>query len=608
MNTQELETIFKLLIKHSSTCSAIFDLKGNILRCNDAYEHLVGYTFKELINNAATVYESESCMMREYRFMDDLLSGQRSDIKYQSTRLTKDKRVIPVEVTAMLFTDEEGKPEFALKRIEDISGKLQSEQITMNQIFYLRTILDEIPLSFYFKDTKGRFLLNSMEHAQFLGATNPNAMRGKTDFDFFAEVHAKKAFDDEQIVIRTGKSLNIVEKVTSKDGSIRWAQTIKSVFKDPNGEVMGTYGITRDITDLKLAEKALQEANDALQQKNKQLEDTIEELTRTQNRLVFAEKMAALGSLIGGIAHEINTPLGAIKASSSNINEVVEKISVDLPWMFKHASQEETNWLFKLFVEADARDISVFSREERQRKRELTSMFEENHIENAAMTADTIVSLKLSYPDDTYLNFLKQPNAQRLLQILKILFSLKRNSNNIFVSVEKAADVVRALRSYIYKNNTGDFEAADLTETVNTVLILTANMIKHSKTVVTTELESIPPIFCRQDELCQVWTNLITNAIQAMGENGALIINMSYDASKGIILTTFKDNGPGIPESIRERIFEPFFTTKPKGVGTGMGLDICKQIIERHKGSIRCESETGKGTTFFVELPINQER
>lgn len=601
MNTQDLDTIFDLLIRHSSSCSVLVDTEGNVLRFNDAYHKLLGYDHEDINENVSIVYESEASMAREYGFMDELLHGQRTDIKYQSTRVAKDGHIIPVEVTALLFTNREGKPDFALKRLEDISDKMQSDQITMNQIFFVKKVLDEIPLSFYFKDKESRFLLNSREHAHFLGASDPLSMRGKTDFDFFAEVHAQRAYDDEQVIMRTGKSLDIVEEITSEDGSIRWAQTLKSPLRDLNGEIMGTYGVTRDITDLKRAENALH-------LKNKELQETIEELNRTQNRLIFAEKMAALGNLIGGIAHEINTPLGAIKASSSNIGDVVGKISVDLPWLFKHATHDETTWLFKLFLEADARDISVFSKEERQRKRELTSLLEEHNIENAAITADTIVSLKLHYTDDVYLTFLRQPHAQRLLSILKTLFSLKRNGNNIAVSVEKAADVVKALKSYIYKNNTGDFEAADLTETINTVLILTANMIKHTKTVVTTQMESVPPIFCRQDELCQVWTNLITNAIQAMGESGTLDISMKYDDSREAIITQFKDSGPGIPESVKPRIFEPYFTTKPKGIGTGMGLDISKQIIEKHKGTIRFESAEGLGTTFIIEIPLNQER
>ncbi|HBL72437.1 MAG TPA: hypothetical protein DD409_05950 [Bacteroidales bacterium] len=604
MNTQELEILFDILIKSSTTCSILVDLNGTIIRFNEAYRQLIGYTDEEIRGKDFTVYESEAVYQREIGFMNELLKGKRSDIKYESTRLTKDGRIIPVEVTALLFTDKNGQAEFALKRIEDISTRVQSEEISRNQMFFLNTLLEEVPLSIYFKDKKSRFLLNSKEHLALLGETSMNALRGKTDFDYFAPEHAQKALNDEQHIMETGHTINVVEKIIDMNGKVRWGQTIKNVLKDQNGEVLGTFGITRDITELKEAQDALEAANLDLHAKNKQLEVAIDELGHTQNKLVFAEKMAALGSLIGGIAHEINTPLGAIKASSGNIMEVVEKINHDLPWLIEHATPLETHWLFKLLSEADARDISVFSKEERQQKRVLSELLETNGIENAQVVADTIVSLKLHYTNDTYLSLLKQPNAQRLLQILKVLFSLKRNTNNIAVSVEKASNVVKALKSYIYKNATGEFETVDLTETINTVLVLTANMIKHSKTEVITKFSSIPPVKCQQDEICQVWTNIITNAVQAMGEGGKLEIALTYQKEKGSVLATFSDNGPGMPETIRNRVFEPFFTTKPKGQGTGMGLDISHQIIERHNGRIDVTSSPGEGTTFFIELPL----
>jgi len=607
MNAYDLDVIFELLIKNSSTCSILVDLDGIIIRFNDAYKNLIGYSDEEIRSKAFAVYVSDDEYQREIGFINQLLNGEKTDIQFQSARLSKEGKVIPVEVTALLFTGKDNKPEFVLKRIEDISKKVETEELTRNNLFYLRTILDQVPLSIYFKDKNSRFLLNSRQHLNSLDCQTQEEAKGKTDFDFFHEVHAHKAFEAEQEIIRTGKGVNIEEKITEKDGNVKWGQTIKQPLKDPNGEIIGTYGITRDITVIKEAEEKMMALNKQLVDKNAQLHDTIEELSRTQNKLIFAEKMAALGNLIGGIAHEINTPLGAIKASSSNIDEVVEKIGVDLPWMLHNASKEEINWLFKLLTEADARDISVFSKEERQKKRALTSLFEDHHIENAPVVADTIVSLKLNDEDDSYLNFLKQPHAQRLLHILKILFSLKRNANNISVSVEKASTVVKALRSYIYKNISGDFEATDLSETLNTVLILTANMIKHSKTEVITHFETVPPIFCRQDEMCQVWTNLITNSIQAMGEGGTLVINLRHDKASYITIS-FKDSGPGIPDNIKPRIFEPYFTTKEKGVGTGMGLDISRQIIERHKGKIWFESASGSGTTFFVQVPIDQER
>lgn len=607
MNEHEYSAIYDILLKNSSTCSLMVNLDGKIIRFNDAYAKLIGYTAEEIRQKDFTVYVTDTAYEREVGFIDRLLIGEKSDIKFRSSRLTKDGRVLQVEVTAILFRDSENKPEFVLKRIEDITSEVQSDEISKNQLFYLQTMLEEIPLRIYFKDKQSRFITNSRSHILSLGCNSFEEVKGKTDFDFFNLEHAQQAFDDEQYIMATGKTINKEESMTLKDGVLRWGQTIKAVLRDVNGEVTGTYGISRDITELKMAQLNMEKLNEELSLKNAQLESTLDELGKTQNKLIFSEKMAALGSLIGGIAHEINTPLGAIKASSTNINDVVEKINVDLPWLINHATSEEINWLFNLINESDARDISVFSKEERQKKRDLTTLLEENNIENALVIADTIVTLRLNKTDEEYLSLLSLPNAQSLLQMLKVLFSLKRNANNIFVSVEKASNVVRALKSYIHKNNTGAKESANLTETLETVLILTASMLKHSKTEVVTHFESIPMIFCRQDEICQVWTNLITNAVQAMGEGGTLEIGIR-GMEPEYIQAWFKDTGSGISEEAAKHIFEPYFTTKAAGIGTGMGLDLSRQIIENHFGRIYFESEEGKGTTFFVEIPLNQDQ
>lgn len=604
MNTAELEQIFCLILKNSSTCSILVDLNGKIIRYNDAYKDLIGYNDDEVRENADSLYISKTAFDREIGFINQLLSGSKSDIKFESTRLTKDNRIIPVEVNALLFTDKDGNPEFVLKRIEDISERIKSDEFIKSRLTLLKTILDEVPINIYIKDLDSRFILVSNSFLKFVNCKSIDEVIGKTDFDFFKPDHANEAFRDEQEIIRTGKSIEKEEKETHIDNTVTYELTTKSPLRDEEGKIIGTYGISKDITDIKNADDELVRINKELKDRNAQLHDTIEELGRTQNELIFAEKMAALGSLIGGIAHEINTPLGAIKASSSNINEVVDKIDEGIPWLLKNASKEEIDWLFKILSEADAREISVFSKEERQKKRVLTSFFEDNGIENAPVVADTIVSLKLDFSNEECLDFMKQPNAQQLLQMLKVLFSLKRNANNIFVSVNKAAKVVTALRSYIYKNAEGEYETTDFMDTINTVLVLTNNMIKHSKTEIITKFESVPQVFCRQDEICQIWTNIITNAIQAMGEGGTLEIGLKYIEDK-YVQAYFKDNGPGIPEEIRDKVFSPYFTTKPKGIGTGMGLDISKQIVESHGGKIYFDTEVGKGTTFYIEIPAN---
>jgi len=606
MNTLDYDVIFDLLLKNSSTCDLLVDLDGNLYRYNNAYKNLIGYDEEEIKHHTSTLYVSKEAHERELAFINELLSGEKTDIKFRSSRLTKSGKVIQVEVTAIVFRDQQDHPNFVLKRIEDITEKILSEEKDKKQQLFLQTILDEMPLNIYFKDLESKFLLLSKTNIEFFGGKTMDDIRGKTDFDFFQEEHAREAYEDEQYIIRTGNNILKEEKEVHKNNKVTYSLTNKSPLKDENGNIIGTYGINNDITAIKLAEEKTKKMNKELAKKNQILQETIEELSRTQNKLIFSEKMAALGNLIGGIAHEINTPLGAIKASSSNIQDVVEKISVDLPWVINHATPEEVTWLFKLINEVDARDTSVFSKEERIRKRELTSLFEKNNVENAPIIADTIVTLRLNQSDESYLELLKLPNTQSLLQILKVLSSLKRNANNIFVSVEKAANVVRALKNYIYKNNKGECEATNLSETIETVLILTANMVKHSKTEIVTHFNHIPLVYCRQDEMCQVWTNVITNAIQAMDEGGTLEIGTELVGNE-TIRVWFKDSGTGIPDDVKPHIFEPYFTTKEKGVGTGMGLDISRQIVENHKGKIYFESEVCKGTTFFIEIPVNQE-
>jgi len=606
MNSLDYDAVFDLLLKNSSTCDLLVDLDGNIYRYNEAYKNLIGYDEEEIKHQANTLYVSQEAYEREVAFVDQVLSGEKSDVKFRSSRVTKSGKIVQVEVTALVFKDHLGNPNFVLKRIVDITEKVQIEEEEKKQQLYLQTILDEMPLNIYFKDLESRFMILSKCNIDFLGCKSIEEVKGKTDFDFFQEEHAREAYEDEQYIIRTGKNIVKEEKEVRKNNKITYALTNKSALKDQDGNIIGTYGISKDITAIKLAEEKTKKMNKELALKNAKLEETIEELSRTQNKLIFAEKMAALGNLIGGIAHEINTPLGAIKASSSNIQDVVEKINVDLPWVINHASHEEICWLFKLINEVDARDISVFTKEERKRKRELTTLFEDNHIENAPNIADTIVSLRINQDDESLLEMMKLPNTQSLLQILKVLSSLKRNANNIAISVEKASNVVRALKNYIYKNNQGECEACNLKETIETVLVLTSNMIKHSKTEIVTKFESIPLVFCKQDEMCQIWTNIITNAIQSMGEGGILEIGTTL-SDNDTIKIWFKDTGCGITEEVKPRIFEPYFTTKEKGIGTGMGLDISRQIVENHHGKIYFESEVGKGTTFFIEIPVNQD-
>jgi signal transduction histidine kinase len=133
------------------------------------------------------------------------------------------------------------------------------------------------------------------------------------------------------------------------------------------------------------------------------------------------------------------------------------------------------------------------------------------------------------------------------------------------------------------------------------VVTIYQNQIKHGIELVR-EFEELPPVHCLPDELNQVWTNLVHNALQAMDHKGKLTLGLRRDGDNALVSVT--DTGCGMTPEVRERIFDAFFTTKPAGEGTGLGLDIVRKIVEKHGGRILVDSAVGQGSTFTVSLPI----
>jgi signal transduction histidine kinase len=184
-----------------------------------------------------------------------------------------------------------------------------------------------------------------------------------------------------------------------------------------------------------------------------------------------------------------------------------------------------------------------------------------------------------------------------------------KNSQNIKMAVDRASKVVFALKNYAHYGSEQSMVEANIIDGLETVLILYHNQLKHGINL-HKEFEEVPTILCYPDELNQVWTNLIHNAIQAMDGKGDLSISVSINPTGFENLSGLEiritDTGNGIPPQIKDRIFDAFFTTKAAGEGSGLGLHIVKQIIDKHGGTISFESEIGKGTSFIVNLYINQ--
>ncbi|MEG3858255.1 sensor histidine kinase [Microcoleus sp. herbarium12] len=404
-------------------------------------------------------------------------------------------------------------------------------------------------------------------------------------------------FDDEnpddwwmlvQQVLETQETLNFDYSLTVGGRELWFSACISPFSKD------AVIWVARNISARKLAESAL-----CL--KNSELAHTLEELKRTQKELIQSEKMAALGQLIAGVAHEINSPLGAIRSSVQNIADFWAEQLQHLPMFFQQLSQERQQDFFALLHNSSQEIDTLSSKEKRQLKKSLQRELESAGIDGADSIACTLLDIGICNNLEALLPLLKDSTSSNILQTAYEFATVQKSTKNITTATDRAAKIVFALKSYSRYDQSGSKAIANITDGIDTVLTLYQYQIKHGVEVVRNYGNDLPSVLCYPDELNQVWTNLLHNALQAMGNKGVLKIDVKHQDST--ISVSITDSGKGIPPEIMPRIFEPFFTTKPPGEGSGLGLDIVHKIIEKHQGKLQVESVPGQ-TKFTVCLPI----
>ena len=296
--------------------------------------------------------------------------------------------------------------------------------------------------------------------------------------------------------------------------------------------------------ELEEKSKGLENQKRKIENKNKQLQAAMKKLKEAQNQLVQSEKMASVGQLTAGIAHEINNPINFVSSNISPLKRDLEDI-LKLLDMCTYAAKSEDP---------------------------------ENHIT-------------------------KIEEFKKEIEYDLILAEVKQLLNGIEEGARRTMEIVRSLRNFS-RLDEGEKKLADINEGIDSTLLMLRNQLKN-RIEIEKEFGSLPQLLCYPGKLNQVFMNILNNAGQSIEGQGKIFIFTEYKNNN--IIIKIKDSGKGMSKKVASHIFEPFFTTKDVGKGTGLGLSISYGIIQEHNGEIKVKSAVGKGTEFTITLPVTEK-
>ena len=325
-------------------------------------------------------------------------------------------------------------------------------------------------------------------------------------------------------------------------------------------------------------------------------------LSQNESLLHQQEKMAALGTMSAGLAHELNNPAAAAQRSASLLRGAPAKWLTLTHKLEKLAFEKDlSDWLNDFMQEATRRfenPLKLDALEKIDQVEQLQDWLEAKGVESAWELAPAMVNF--GWSPQLLKELASKPFFQVALQWLGMGSTIVTQLYDIQNTTERISQIVRAMKSYTYLDQAPLLEV-DVHDGLENTLVIMEYKLKQGVTVKREYSPDLPRIEAYASELNQVWTNIIDNAVDAMQGKGEITLR-TYEENDQIVVEII-DNGPGIPEEIRTRIFEPFFTTKPPGQGTGLGLHVTHDIVvNRHHGLMSVESKPGE-TKFKVVLP-----
>ena len=520
------------MVENSKDAIAIVDFKGNILFANKAAERLTGYSAQEGKGINIRAITPRRLWLKSIAMLLKARLGKTIPyFEYELKR--KDGTLIPVETGGQaIFKD--GKPVAIQIITRDITERKKAEEDLMKSEEKFRSLTEATSDWVWEVDQHGVYTYASPKVLDLLGY-EPEEIIGKTPFDLMPPDEAKRIAAEFGAIVETKKPFDRLENVNlHKDGHQVVLETSGVPILDASGNLKGYRGIDRDITERKRMEDELRRYSEHL---GELVEERTKQLKGSQEQLLKAERLAAIGEVATMVGHDLRNPLQAI-----------------------------TNAVYFL--------------------------------KNPDATVDSVL-MNERYKE--YFDIMPEPIRNEFHEKLTKTVKVRNEMiNTIDESIEYADKIVFGLQDFARPKEPEPIRIGleSLIQESLSGISIPKNVkisIKHD--------QRLSKLYVDPNQIRRVFANLTMNAIQAMENGGTLSI--STNKTNGFLEVSFKDTGVGIPEENMEKIFSTFFTTKAKGMG--LGLSICKKFVELHGGTIKVESEIGKGTTVTVKLPITKE-
>lgn len=589
---------------------------GMYISINDGFTRILGYTEEDAIGRTSLDMNIWVNPEERINLVNTLMA--KGEVKNFETKfLSKNGNIVNGIMSSSLI-DLDGVPHI-ISIIKDITIRKRAEEALAKEQFLINALMNNLSDHVYFKDRDSRFIRINKSLALSFGLDDPALAEGKTDFDFFTREHAQQAFEDEQAIVRTGQLLNTEEKETHPNRPDTWVSTIKLPLTDNNGNIIGTFGISRDVTKRKQAEEELAQEQYLMRTLMDNLPDHIYFKDHESH---FLRVNKALAQFLG-----LNDPAQAIKKTDFDFftGEHAQQAYEDEQKIIRtgqllSTEEKETHhdrpdtWVSTIKLPLSDKDGNIIgtfgisrditknklAEEEIKLKNELLQIINSEKDKFFSILAHDLRGPLSAFVSATQI-IAEEIQTMGIEEIKEITLSMKTSATNIYSLLENLLEWSRLRRGVM------DFipEKINLKKKIEECVAVLSESARKKGIEILISIPEVIDVLADSLMFDTVIRNLISNAIKFTPVGGKVTLTAGYIEDHTIEIK-ISDSGIGMTPELKDKLFLLNEKTSRKGTegepSTGLGLLLCKEFIEKHNGKIRVESEVGKGSTFSFTI------